>query len=43
MSLPRPWSGKEVTAVELSSFGWSTEEFSWELAELAFYKDEAQD
>lgn len=43
MSAQQPWSGKNVTGVELATFGWTTTEFSWEIEELAFYQDEPAD
>jgi len=43
MSAQQPWTGKNVTGIELVTFGWMPTEFSWEISELAFYKNEKKD
>jgi hypothetical protein len=41
MSAQQPWSGKSVSAIELVSFGWTTQQFGWELDEIGFYRNDS--
>ena len=43
MSAQQPWTGRNITGIELVTFGWVPDEFSWELRELAFFKTDQQD
>jgi len=39
MSAQQPWSGRNVTGIELITFGWTSLPFSWEIEEISLYRN----